>query len=62
MSETRIEKTNPEQTLSVPVVFRNRLKFNESVKAAEIIWRLGAGRDRPPTATVAQLPALKLFG
>ncbi|WP_292325610.1 hypothetical protein [Mesorhizobium sp.] len=35
-SETRIRKTNPEQTLSVPVVFRNRLKFSECVKAAEI--------------------------
>ncbi|TIO54224.1 MAG: hypothetical protein E5X74_09485 [Mesorhizobium sp.] len=32
--ETRIRKTNPEQTLSVPVVFRNRLKFNECVSAA----------------------------
>jgi hypothetical protein len=34
-SETRIRKTNPEQTLSVPVVFRNRLKFNEFLKAGE---------------------------
>jgi hypothetical protein len=40
--ETRIRKTNPEQTLSVPVVFCNRLKFNEFVKAAEIIPRLQA--------------------
>ncbi|CDX36180.1 hypothetical protein MPLA_1830242 [Mesorhizobium sp. ORS 3359] len=38
-SETRIIKTNPEQTLSVPVVFRNRLKFNEFLKAAERMLR-----------------------
>jgi hypothetical protein len=28
-------KTKPEQTLSVPFVFRNCLNFNESVKRAE---------------------------
>jgi len=33
----RNRKTNPEQTLSVPVVFRNCLKFSEFVKASEII-------------------------
>jgi hypothetical protein len=49
-SQTRIRKTNPEQTLSVPVVFRNRLKFNEFVKAAETMlhrvvpWPPFAGR------------------
>ncbi|MER8791231.1 hypothetical protein NKH71_25760 [Mesorhizobium sp. M0983] len=31
------QKTNPEQTLSVPVVFRNCLKFNECVRARETI-------------------------
>jgi hypothetical protein len=32
-----IGKTKPEQTLSVPFVFRNHLKFNEWVKGFEII-------------------------
>jgi hypothetical protein len=49
-------KTNPEQTLSVPVVFCNRLKFNEFVKATEIIWRPAAGGDgRPPALAVRWL-------
>jgi hypothetical protein len=54
-------KTNPEQTLSVPVVFRNRLKFSEFVKTAEIIWRSAAGRDRRAPAAAVHLHALKLF-
>ncbi|WP_155256258.1 hypothetical protein [Mesorhizobium loti] len=40
-------KTNPEQTLSVPVVFCNRLKFSEFVKEAEIIWQTAAATTDP---------------
>ncbi|WP_155765299.1 hypothetical protein [Mesorhizobium erdmanii] len=43
-------KTNPEQTLSVPVVFRNCLKFSEFVKASEIICPGGGRLSADPAA------------
>jgi hypothetical protein len=42
-------------------VFCNRLKFSEFVKAAEIIWRLAAGRVRRLPAAAVRPLALKLF-
>ncbi|WP_206522430.1 hypothetical protein, partial [Mesorhizobium sp. M7A.F.Ca.CA.002.15.2.1] len=47
--------------LSVPAVFCNRLKFNEFVKAAEIIWRLPAGYDRRAPPSAMRLLTLKLL-
>jgi hypothetical protein len=49
----RNRKTNPEQTLSVPVVFRNCLKFSEFVKASEIIRRRQRAAIDHPAAKVS---------
>jgi hypothetical protein len=46
--QTESEKQTQNKTLSVPVVFRNRLKFNECLKLRETIPRPRklSGRDQ----------------
>jgi hypothetical protein len=55
------QKTNPEQTLSVPVVFRNHLKFSEFGKKAEIIRDRRRGQKSAIFTCRHSLPALKTF-